>query len=285
VRAEIERDKTPLRVDLRRDLELTDRLTGLATKNEYLALMPALFRKAAESGEALTVLVLDLDRFKTINDTLGHDFGDEILKLAAEVLLACRREEDLAARFGGDEMIVALRGDWIAGMRQAERIRSLHARLLQERHAEALAEIPLLAAQKELAARRASEPHPPGSLAMQELTARWRGLSLATLSIGVAQGLGRLERPSADEKQLFRRADRMQYLAKDAGGNRAVVMAEELELPLTHAEFEEYLEFRAGRAGEGGDPRSFPNLLLAAGRSLTHGSYPLARYLNDSGEP
>jgi diguanylate cyclase (GGDEF)-like protein len=278
VRAEIRADKTPLRVDLRRDLELTDRLTGLATKNEYLALMPALFRRAAESGEALTLLVLDLDRFKTINDTLGHDFGDEILKLAAEVLLSCRREEDLAVRFGGDEMLVVLRGDWIAGMRQAERIRSVYARLLHERHAEALKEIPRLAAQKERAARRGSDSLPAAGVALEELAARWKGLALATLSIGVAQGLGRLEHPCADEKQLFRRADRMQYLAKDAGGNRAVVMAEDLQVPLTHAEFREYLEYR----GADRDPRSFPTVLLAAGRPLAHGGYSLEQYLSES---
>ena len=107
----------------------------------------------------------------------------------------------------------------------------------------------------------------------------FRGLALATMSIGVAQGLGRLERPCTDEKQLFRRADRMQYLAKDAGGNRAVVMAEDLQVPLTHAEFREYLEYRGGA---GRDPRSFPTVLLAAGRPLAHGSYPFEQYLSES---
>ena len=101
LREEIELDRTPLRVELRRDFEPVDRLTGLQSKNEYLRIAPTLFRQEQLAGRELALLVMDLDRFKTVNDSLGHQFGDSLLALAGQAVLACCREEDPAARFGG----------------------------------------------------------------------------------------------------------------------------------------------------------------------------------------
>ena len=63
---------------------------------------------AKRNGNRLAVLFLDLDRFKPINDTLGHDAGDQVLKVVAERLLARLRAADTAARLGGDEFIIIL---------------------------------------------------------------------------------------------------------------------------------------------------------------------------------
>ncbi|WP_052487133.1 putative bifunctional diguanylate cyclase/phosphodiesterase [Gordoniibacillus kamchatkensis] len=65
-------------------------------------------RHAAATPDTLAVLLIDLDGFKTVNDTLGHAIGDETIRYAAKRLKRCIREEDLAARIGGDEFVVIL---------------------------------------------------------------------------------------------------------------------------------------------------------------------------------
>jgi diguanylate cyclase (GGDEF)-like protein len=82
-----------------------DALTGLANRVLLRERLEAAL-KDIERGENLAVLCLDLDHFKTINDTLGHLVGDELLKQVATRLRACVRETDLVARMGGDEFAV-----------------------------------------------------------------------------------------------------------------------------------------------------------------------------------
>ncbi len=66
------------------------------------------FRKAKRANVNLTVLVFDLDHFKKVNDTYGHNAGDQVLRDLAKVVKGCIRKEDILARFGGEEFVVVL---------------------------------------------------------------------------------------------------------------------------------------------------------------------------------
>jgi diguanylate cyclase (GGDEF)-like protein len=238
IRAEIQQDRSPLRVQLRRDFEQVDNLTGLHSKNEYLRLVPILFRQEKLAGRELALLLADLDRFKAVNDALGHDFGDTLLSLAGRAVLSCCREEDPATRFGGDELLVVLRGGADAGARLAARIRGTFEEFKAGPIASRLADL----------ARRQT------GLA---------GVTVGTLSIGVAQGLGRAHpRPCPNEQSLFRRADRMLYLAKGLGGNRTVVLVDALGLPLTGEEHDDYLGGPAGASPAAQPPPPDPRAFL-----------------------
>ena len=85
-----------------------DALTGLPNRTLYNDRLVLALAHAARQEHILAVLFLDLDRFKYINDTLGHDIGDELLKVVAERLKSNLRQEDTLARVGGDEFTVIL---------------------------------------------------------------------------------------------------------------------------------------------------------------------------------
>jgi len=85
-----------------------DSLTGLPNRVFYDHRLAVSLAQARRVGETVGVMFLDLDRFKTINDTLGHAVGDQLLKLTTQRLLHCLREEDTIARWGGDEFTLLL---------------------------------------------------------------------------------------------------------------------------------------------------------------------------------
>ncbi|MCK1739892.1 GGDEF domain-containing protein [Bradyrhizobium sp. 139] len=163
----------------------TDTLTGLANRralDEFLRKV----QTTADWGEPLSVLMLDIDHFKTFNDNFGHSVGDQVLRLMAKVLREKVRDQDLSARYGGEELIAVLPdADLAACAEIAERIR--HA------------------------------------IAECRITRRSTGevLPNISVSIGVAQ-----YRTGEAITDLIERCDRALYLAKGGGRNRVVTEIE-----------------------------------------------------------
>jgi diguanylate cyclase (GGDEF)-like protein/PAS domain S-box-containing protein len=91
-----------------RHLAHYDELTGLSNRSMFSQYLSNAIAKARRNSTQLAVLFIDLDRFKNINDTLGHGAGDSVLKEVAERLNKCLRESDTVGRLGGDEFVVLL---------------------------------------------------------------------------------------------------------------------------------------------------------------------------------
>lgn len=85
-----------------------DALTGLPNRALFDDRLPQVLARARRYQEQLAVLFLDLDRFKLINDTLGHSLGDAVLRVVGERLQSCLRSQDTLARWGGDEFTLIL---------------------------------------------------------------------------------------------------------------------------------------------------------------------------------
>jgi len=160
----------------------TDALTGLANRRSLDEFLRSAQIVAMEKGEPLSVFLIDIDHFKKFNDSYGHQVGDQVLRLVAKVLQENVRDQDLAARYGGEELFAVLPGadlDVCAGV--AERIR--------------------------------------GRICDARLTRRSTGreISSVTVSIGVAQfKLGE------SAEAMIERCDRALYQAKQSGRNRTV---------------------------------------------------------------
>jgi diguanylate cyclase (GGDEF)-like protein/PAS domain S-box-containing protein len=86
-----------------------DQLTALPNRNLFSEHLAVAVAQAERNGERLAALFIDLDRFKNVNDTLGHESGDLLLQQVARRFRACLRESDIVARLGGDEYTVLLR--------------------------------------------------------------------------------------------------------------------------------------------------------------------------------
>jgi diguanylate cyclase (GGDEF)-like protein/PAS domain S-box-containing protein len=86
-----------------------DQLTGLPNRHYLTAFLPQAIEEAKAASSMLGVVFLDLDRFKHINDTRGHETGDKLLQEVASRLKACVRDSDVVIRMGGDEFVVVLR--------------------------------------------------------------------------------------------------------------------------------------------------------------------------------
>src|SRR6202041_503128 len=160
----------------------TDALTGFPNRRALDEFLRASQTAAMETGEPLSVLLIDIDRFKKFNDNFGHGVGDQGLRLMAKALRDGVREKDLPARYGGEELIAVLPGTELAACEAiAEQIRR--------------------------------------SVAECQITRRSTGdiLPGITVSVGVAQF-----RPGESMAQLLERCDSALYLAKRTGRNRVV---------------------------------------------------------------
>ncbi len=105
-----------------------DALTGLLLRQAMEDHLPALVEQCDAGGAPVSAVMMDLDHFKKVNDTMGHPVGDTVLRETGQLVREAIRREDLAIRYGGEEFLLVLAG-----------ARRLHARLLAERLREAVA--------------------------------------------------------------------------------------------------------------------------------------------------
>lgn len=107
IRFAIERNRNERKL---RNLVYYDSLTGLPNRQLLLDRLMQAIAQAARQETLVGLLLLDLDRFKLVNDTLGHEFGDKLLTQVAQRIGRCIRDSDTLARLGGDEFVVVLNG-------------------------------------------------------------------------------------------------------------------------------------------------------------------------------
>lgn len=103
----------------------TDSLTGLNNRAAMMNQLEYLYARYKREKETFSFILFDIDKFKTVNDTFGHQKGDEVLKKIAQVALKSIREVDTAARYGGEEFVVLLpQTNAVLAAEIAERIRA-----------------------------------------------------------------------------------------------------------------------------------------------------------------
>jgi two-component system cell cycle response regulator len=169
-------------VQLSIEMAITDALTGLYNRRYMETHLGALVEQAAGKSKPLTLLVLDIDHFKAINDTFGHDVGDDVLREFALRIRKSIRGIDLACRYGGEEFVVVMpETDMAVATMVAERLRR----------------------------RIASEP-----FSIQQ--------GARTLEVTISIGIAALKRRDDKAAQILKRADEALYRAKRDGRNRVV---------------------------------------------------------------
>ncbi|TDR94389.1 PleD family two-component system response regulator [Enterovirga rhinocerotis] len=167
------------------ELAVTDGLTGLHNRRYLDVHFDALFNDATRRNASIAVLLVDIDRFKAVNDSFGHDVGDAVLREFAKRIGTLTRGVDLVARYGGEEIVVVVPDTSLSEARAvAERIRE----------------------------RIGTLPFTPNE--------RLGGLRV-TVSIGVAAR----EPDDTAPSEMLKRADVALYSAKNAGRNRVVAAA------------------------------------------------------------
>jgi diguanylate cyclase (GGDEF)-like protein len=119
-RRELEQQNNELREKSIRDL-----LTGLYNRRFFEELLGKEFSRVKRTGQPIGLLFLDIDHFKRLNDTHGHQFGDRVLSTVAQCIERASRDSDVVARFGGEEFVVLLTNATTGSPEiVAERIRS-----------------------------------------------------------------------------------------------------------------------------------------------------------------
>ncbi|WP_202898562.1 sensor domain-containing diguanylate cyclase [Limisalsivibrio acetivorans] len=105
-------------------LAVTDKLTGVYNRRELDSSFAKTVRIAKKQGTPLSVVLIDIDNFKKINDQYGHLFGDTVIKKIVHVIKDCMRDDDLLVRWGGDEFMALSRCELHTAVNVAERIRT-----------------------------------------------------------------------------------------------------------------------------------------------------------------
>lgn len=179
---EVSRDKIQKQNDELQTLADSDPLTGCFNRRAFFARAEAMVAHAQVTGEPLSCLMSDIDKFKSFNDTYGHAVGDLVIQQVARLLKRAVRPEDVLCRYGGEEFCLLLSGmNMTQAMAVAERIR----RVIEAEAGPSIDEVPHLR---------------------------------ITSSFGVSQlGLG----GSGNIEQLIDRADQGLYAAKEGGRNQA----------------------------------------------------------------
>jgi len=189
--------------------QFVDALTGLKNKDYFLIDLPRRLEKLRANRKSLTLLLIDIDHFKWVNDELGHPRGDEVLKASADMVLDGVREGDLPIRYGGEEILVVVPSNLHTGIILAERLR--HAQESNIRNRKAMEDVRSIGD---------SRAQPCG-----------------TLSIGVADVTGILGLAKAVE-----RADKALYAAKRT--RNAVVFVDPGKENLGGEPYSTYSEYR-----------------------------------------
>ena len=171
-------------------MALTDNLTGLFNRHYFTSHFEGLLRHAREQNRPIAVVMLDVDHFKSVNDTYGHAAGDQVLKELARRIQAGVRNFDLIARLGGEEFVVVM-----------PETRTHEAQRASERIRQQIARTPF-----------------PISSPKNELP--------ITVSIGVSGS----EVGAEDSETMLRQADEALYEAKRTGRNRVVIHGAQPEL-------------------------------------------------------
>ncbi len=192
-----------------------DSMTGLRNKDYFVNELSKKIAKLKAQGKPLTLLMIDIDHFKWVNDELGHPRGDEVLKSTAQLILDNIREGDIGVRYGGEELLVVIPSDLHTGIILAERL------------------------------RYAQEQAVAGHEAMSDVhqLASASGEPCGTLSLGVADVTGVTDLSRAVEK-----SDRALYFAKRS--RNTVAFVDPSKDPSISDPFTTYSEYRekAGRA-------------------------------------
>lgn len=119
--------------DLLKQMALVDQLTGLYNRHYLLTASDQKVAQAQRHQQGLSLMMIDIDHFKSVNDNHGHPAGDRVLNQVAQVILEHNRKEDIAARFGGEEFVVLLDGcDLEAAEYKAEQLRKAVEQLKPE---------------------------------------------------------------------------------------------------------------------------------------------------------
>jgi diguanylate cyclase len=100
-----------------------DALTGAFNKRRFDELLPAEASRSTQSGSPLSLVLFDIDHFKSINDSFGHPAGDGVLRAVAEVAQSCLRETDALFRVGGEEFAILLPEPLASAVGRAETVR------------------------------------------------------------------------------------------------------------------------------------------------------------------